>query len=158
MTVPGVSCKALATQNSSEWPCSMCPISLGSGLWGWRHPTYIFLIFPGHPESWTPSQIPSWGPPLGCTLLHYHLSVFQFTFCLPQVKPLISDWLHHKTQLLRLYTIFQSYRHLANFKSINQPLSKIKKDYKLHEDMAATAKCLTECSKSCWSYFGWYRE
>ena len=27
-------------------------------------------MFPGHPESWTPLQIPSWGPPLGCTLLH----------------------------------------------------------------------------------------
>ena len=26
MTVPGVSCKAVATQKSSEWPCSMCPI------------------------------------------------------------------------------------------------------------------------------------
>ena len=25
MTMPGVSCKAVATQNSSEWPCSMCP-------------------------------------------------------------------------------------------------------------------------------------
>ena len=23
--MPGVSCKAVATQNSSEWPCSMCP-------------------------------------------------------------------------------------------------------------------------------------
>ena len=69
MTVPGVSCKALATQNSPEWPCSMCPIPPGSGLWGWGHPTYIFLIFPGHLEFWTPLQIPSWGPPLGCTLL-----------------------------------------------------------------------------------------
>ena len=72
MTVPAVSCKALATQNSSEWPCSMCPIPPDSGLWGWGHPTYIFLIFSGHPESWTPSQIPSWCPPLGCTLLHCH--------------------------------------------------------------------------------------
>ena len=69
MTVPGVSCKALATQKSSEWPCSMCPIPPGSGLWGWGHPTYIVLIFPGCLEFWTPLQIPSWGPPLGCTLL-----------------------------------------------------------------------------------------
>ena len=30
---------------------------------------YIFIIFPGHLEFWTPLQIPSWGPPLGCTLL-----------------------------------------------------------------------------------------
>ena len=25
MTMPGASCKAVAIQNSSEWPCSMCP-------------------------------------------------------------------------------------------------------------------------------------
>ena len=67
--MPGASCKALATQNSSEWPCSLCPFPPGSGLWGWGHPIYIFLIFPGHLEFWTPLQIPSWGPPLGCTLL-----------------------------------------------------------------------------------------
>ena len=67
--MPGVSCKAVATQNSSEWPCSMCPIPPGSGLWGWGHPICNFLIFPGHLEFWTPLQIPSWGPPLGCTLL-----------------------------------------------------------------------------------------
>ena len=48
------------------------PIPPDSGLWGWGHPTHIFLIFPEHPESWTPSQIPSWGPRLGCTLLHPH--------------------------------------------------------------------------------------
>lgn len=40
--------------------------------------------------------------------------------------------------------IFQSYRHLANFKYIHQPLSKIRKDYKLHEDTAATEMRLTE--------------
>ena len=47
----------------------MCPIPSGSGLWGWGLPIYIFQIFPGHLEFWTPLQIPSWGPPLGCTLL-----------------------------------------------------------------------------------------
>ena len=47
-----------------------CVPSPSSGLWGWGHPIYIFLIFPGHLEFWTPLQIPSWGPPLGCTLLH----------------------------------------------------------------------------------------
>ena len=81
MTVPAVSCKALATQNSSEWPCSMCPIPPGSGLWGWGHPIYIFLIFLGHPESWTPSQIPSWGPPLGCTLLHQCIPAYTYRKC-----------------------------------------------------------------------------
>ena len=69
MTMPGVSCKAVATQNSSEWPGSMCLIPPGLGLWGWGHPIHIFLIFPGHLEFRTPLQIPSWGPPLGCTLL-----------------------------------------------------------------------------------------
>ena len=33
--------------------------------------TYIFLIFPGHLELWTPLQIPIWGPLLGCTLLQH---------------------------------------------------------------------------------------
>ena len=66
---PEVSCKAVATENSSEWLCSMCPIPPGSSLWGWGHPIYIFLIFPGHLEFWTPLQIPSWGSPLVCTLL-----------------------------------------------------------------------------------------
>ena len=70
--MPGVSCKAVATQNSSEWPCSMCPIPPGSGLWGWGHSIYIFLIFPGYLEFWTPLQIPSWGPPLGCLLLQLY--------------------------------------------------------------------------------------
>ena len=46
-----------------------CVPSPSSGLWGWRHPIYIFLIFPGHLEFWTPLQIPIWGPPLGCTLV-----------------------------------------------------------------------------------------
>lgn len=44
---------------------------------------------------------------------------------------------------MRLY-IFQSYRHIANFNSINQPFSKTLKDYKLHEDKTVTAKYLTE--------------
>ena len=70
--LPGVSYNAVATQNGSEWPCSMCPIPPGSGFWGWGHPMYIFLIFPGHLEFWTPLQIPSWGPPLGCTLLQIY--------------------------------------------------------------------------------------
>ena len=60
MTVPEVSCRAGAIQNSSEWPCSMCPLS--SGLWEWGHPIYIFLIFPEHQEFWTPLQILIWGP------------------------------------------------------------------------------------------------
>lgn len=41
-----------------------------------------------------------------------------------------------KQSFMRLY-VFQSYRYLANFKSINQPLSKTQKDYKLHEDRQA---------------------
>ena len=52
-----------------------CVPSPSSDLWGWGHP--IFLIFPGHPEFWTPLQIPLWGGSPGCTLLHffyYHLS------------------------------------------------------------------------------------
>ena len=39
-------------------PCIPSP---NSDLWGWGHP--IFLIFPGHPEFWTPLQIPIWRTP-----------------------------------------------------------------------------------------------
>ena len=47
-----------------------CVPSPSSGLWGWGHPIYFFsLIFPEHPEFWTPLQIPLWAPPLGCTRL-----------------------------------------------------------------------------------------
>ena len=33
---------------------------------------YKFLIFPGHPEFWTPLQIPISAPPLDCTLIQWH--------------------------------------------------------------------------------------
>ena len=105
MTMPGVSCKALATQNSSEWPCSMCPIPPGSGLWEWGHPIYFFLIFPGHLEFWTPLQIPSWGPPLGSTLLQFGIVGIEIIFFLMQnlhksfsnrarffLSPVLADW------------------------------------------------------------------
>ena len=69
MTTPDISCTAVAVQNSSEWPCSMCPIPQ-LRLVGVRTSYVFFLIFPGHLEFWTPLQIPIWGPPLGCTLLH----------------------------------------------------------------------------------------
>ena len=39
-------------------PCGPYP---SLDLWGWGHP--IFLIFPGHPEFWTPLQILLWGAP-----------------------------------------------------------------------------------------------
>ena len=75
--MPEVSCEAIATQNSSEWPCSMRPFPQ-LRMVGVRI-SYIFfpLIFPEHLELWTPLQIPSWGPPLGCTLLQSLLSDLQ---------------------------------------------------------------------------------
>ena len=63
MTTPEVGCKSVAIQNNSQWPCSMRPIP--SRLVGVRT-SYIFfvlLLFPGHPEFWTPLQIPIWAPP-----------------------------------------------------------------------------------------------
>ena len=68
MTMPEVSCKAVAMQNSSQWPCSMCPIPQ-LRLVGGKDILYIFLIYPGHFEFCTPLQIPIWAPPLDCTLL-----------------------------------------------------------------------------------------
>ena len=63
MTMPEVSCKVVV-QNSSEWPCFLCPIP-PLRLAGVRT-SYIYfsLIFPEYPEFWTPLQIPIWGPPL----------------------------------------------------------------------------------------------
>ena len=63
MTMPEVSCKAVAMQNSSPWPYSMCPFPQ-LRLVGGEDILYIyfFLIFPGHPELWTPLQIPIWAP------------------------------------------------------------------------------------------------
>ena len=58
MAIPEVIFKAVAMQNNSQWPCSMCPIPL-SRLVSMR--TSVFLIFPGHPEFWTLLQIPLWG-------------------------------------------------------------------------------------------------
>ena len=52
-------------------------------------------MFPGHPESWTPLQIPSWGPPLGCTLLQQ--------FCLVFVLNLLSSfWLCKEAKCIYL--------------------------------------------------------
>ena len=62
--------KLLLYKTALNGPAPRVP-SPSSGLWGWGHPIYIFLIFPGHLEFWTPLHIPIWGPPLGCTLLQY---------------------------------------------------------------------------------------
>lgn len=40
--------------------------------------------------------------------------------------------------------MFQLYKQLANFRYIHQLLSRKRKDYKLREDKASTAKSLTE--------------
>ena len=47
--MPGVSCKAVATQNSSEWPCSMGPILPWLRLVGVRTSYLYFSTI-----SWTP--------------------------------------------------------------------------------------------------------
>ena len=64
MTMPEVSCKAVAVQNSSEWPCSMCPFPQRRLVGVRTSYIYFSLIFPGHPEFWTTLQIPIWDPPL----------------------------------------------------------------------------------------------
>ena len=57
-------------------PVLCVPSPLGQACGG-EDILYIFIIFPGHLEFWTPLQIPSWGPPLGCTLLQSLLSDLQ---------------------------------------------------------------------------------
>ena len=49
MTMPGVSCKAVATQNNAERPCSMCPIPPMAQACGDEDILYIFSNI-----SWTP--------------------------------------------------------------------------------------------------------
>ena len=56
-----VSCTAVAIQKSSDGPAPCVPFP-SSGLWGWGHPIYIFLIFPGYLEFWTPITNPYLGP------------------------------------------------------------------------------------------------
>ena len=60
MTILVVIYQIVNMQNNFQWPCSMCP-SPSSDLWGGGLP--IFLIFPGHPEFWTPLQILLLGAP-----------------------------------------------------------------------------------------------
>ena len=54
--MPEVSCTAVAIQNSSPWPCSMCPFPQ-LRLVGVRTSYFFSLIFPEHREFWTPLQI-----------------------------------------------------------------------------------------------------
>ena len=61
MTMPEVSCTAVAVQNSSQWPCSMCPFPQLRLVGVRTSYIYFSLIFPEHPEFWTPLQIPIWG-------------------------------------------------------------------------------------------------
>ena len=63
MTMPEVSCTAVAVQNSSEWPCSMCPFPQLRLVGVRTSYMYFSLIFPEHPEFWTPLQIPIWPLP-----------------------------------------------------------------------------------------------
>ena len=72
MTMPEVSYKAVAIQNSSQWPCSMCPIPQLRFVGVKTSYIYFFLIFPGHPEFWSPLHIPIWGPPLAAP--HYNVA------------------------------------------------------------------------------------
>ena len=50
---------------------SMCPIPQLRLVGVRTSYIYFFLIFPGHPEFWTPLQIPICAPTLGCTLLQF---------------------------------------------------------------------------------------
>ena len=70
MTVPGVSCKLLLPKTALNGPVPCVPSPPVQTYRG-EDILYIFLIFPGHLEFWTPLQIPIWGPPLGCTLLQF---------------------------------------------------------------------------------------
>ena len=62
--LPEEGCKAVAVQNSSQWPCSMCPI-LQLRLVGVRMSSkYIYFNISWTTEFWTPLQIPICPPTL----------------------------------------------------------------------------------------------
>ena len=73
MTMPEVSCTAVAIQNSSQWPCSTCPIPQLRLVGVRTSYIYFSLIFPGHSEFWTLFQIPicppHWLHPVTVTVL-----------------------------------------------------------------------------------------
>ena len=64
----GLVAKLLLGKTALNGPVPCVPSPLAQACEG-EDILYIFLTFPGHFEFWTPLQIPSWGPPLGCTLL-----------------------------------------------------------------------------------------
>ena len=63
MTILEVICTAVAIQNSSHWPCSMCPIPQLRLVGVRTSYIHFFLIFPEHPEFWIALQIPIWALP-----------------------------------------------------------------------------------------------
>ena len=72
----GLAAKLLLCKTALNGPVPCVPSPLAQACGG-EDILYIFLIFRGHLEFWTPLQIPSWGPPLGCTLLQSLLSDLQ---------------------------------------------------------------------------------
>ena len=70
MAMPEVSCKAVAMQNNSQWPCSMCPIAQFR-LVGARA-SYIFFKYFLHTLCSGPHYESLFGGPPGCTLSHAH--------------------------------------------------------------------------------------
>ena len=53
MTMPGVSCKLLLPKTALNGPVPCVPSPLAQACGG-EDILYIFLIFPGHLEFWTP--------------------------------------------------------------------------------------------------------
>ena len=70
MTILEVICRTVTVQNSSDWPCSMCPFPQ-LRLMGVRTSYIYFSNISWTLAFWTPLQIPIWGPPLGCTLTQW---------------------------------------------------------------------------------------
>lgn len=100
----------------------------------------LVITYQGHTlnewHSWDLNPGLSYSKPILCSSTICCFSVFQVTFCLLQLNPLISGWFYHKAKLYETVCI-SVLQYLANFKSISQPLSKTQKDYKLHEGRQA---------------------
>ena len=83
--MPEVSCKAVAIQNSSEWPCSMCPIPQ-LRLVGVRTSYIFFSNISWIPQALDPIKNPYLGPSSWLHLLHMYQAENPPHFCNPLIS------------------------------------------------------------------------
>ena len=109
MTMPGVSCTAVAVQNSSEWPCSLCPFPQ-LRLVGVRTSYIYFSNISWIPRVLDPVTNPYLGPPLGCTLLQSYWQKALISWLYRMNEKNLSYYFYWK-HILKLYLLWKNYVH-----------------------------------------------